>query len=488
MSGITNGGIRYPDGATKAKNLGPELKTMAEDLDKYVEQQASTTDTGLANKIRQPGSATRGALGEIMPDMVEVAVAGSAAVQEGATTAVVKAVADLELVQAGVLSRRDELGIALAFEDGSRSALEVDTSGRPTSLAARLHVEAEAELMGAALGVETRTDIALDNVAALWVFEDDSIAATMYTDGSSTFGGGAPPAVSVWPAVAVGDSTTAGADLVNPAADRWSTLLSSLVGHPITNRGLSGSRAEEITARLTSLTISGVVDGGVIPASGQVAISGLDIDPWRAGNAAPYEVDALTDDGQRVRGVLSRVTASDRMFTLTEPGEAIPTDRLELRATATDRRQLLFLGQGINNEPQITAGAQTIDQVLSWYRAATTGWLGPLVIWGMLDRGPVEGVGTPHGTIIHAVNTWIAQQYGEAFCDVRSYLASPQALEDATRFDPGFVPTEYDLGAQAVGTCPPSFRVTFQTVHLNPLGHQLQARFMHRHLLMRGLI
>lgn len=32
MGGVTPHGIRYPDGASKAKNLGPELKTMAEDI------------------------------------------------------------------------------------------------------------------------------------------------------------------------------------------------------------------------------------------------------------------------------------------------------------------------------------------------------------------------------------------------------------------------------------------------------------------------
>jgi hypothetical protein len=33
MAGVTPHGIRYPDGASKAKNLGPELKLMAEDID-----------------------------------------------------------------------------------------------------------------------------------------------------------------------------------------------------------------------------------------------------------------------------------------------------------------------------------------------------------------------------------------------------------------------------------------------------------------------
>lgn len=36
MSGTTTHGIRYPDGSTKAVNLGSELATMAADIDAYI--------------------------------------------------------------------------------------------------------------------------------------------------------------------------------------------------------------------------------------------------------------------------------------------------------------------------------------------------------------------------------------------------------------------------------------------------------------------
>jgi len=39
MSGVTPNGIRYPDGASKAKNLGPELQQMAEDIDRFIDEQ-----------------------------------------------------------------------------------------------------------------------------------------------------------------------------------------------------------------------------------------------------------------------------------------------------------------------------------------------------------------------------------------------------------------------------------------------------------------
>lgn len=39
MTGVTPHGIRYPDGSTRAKNLGPELQQMAEDIDQFIDEQ-----------------------------------------------------------------------------------------------------------------------------------------------------------------------------------------------------------------------------------------------------------------------------------------------------------------------------------------------------------------------------------------------------------------------------------------------------------------
>ena len=146
---------------------------------------------------------------------------------------------------------------------GRGPRFEVDPSGRPTPLSAALHVEAESTLMGATLGVETRTDIALPGARAVWAFEDGSLVGAVYEDGTTTLGGGTPP-VSIWPAIAVGDSTTEGADIASPLLNRWTTLLGLALGKTIENRGASGARAEEITARTAGLTISGTVSGGII--------------------------------------------------------------------------------------------------------------------------------------------------------------------------------------------------------------------------------
>ncbi|MDF2826864.1 MAG: hypothetical protein K0R01_147 [Mycobacterium sp.] len=39
MTGVTPNGIRYPDGASRAKDLGPELQRMAEDIDGFIDRE-----------------------------------------------------------------------------------------------------------------------------------------------------------------------------------------------------------------------------------------------------------------------------------------------------------------------------------------------------------------------------------------------------------------------------------------------------------------
>ena len=59
MAGVTPHGIRYPDGASKAKNLGPELKTMAEDIDDRIDS------------YLDPNGPIRGIVEEVAEDVVE---------------------------------------------------------------------------------------------------------------------------------------------------------------------------------------------------------------------------------------------------------------------------------------------------------------------------------------------------------------------------------------------------------------------------------
>lgn len=283
---------------------------------------------------------------------------------------------------------------------------------------------------------------------------------------------------------AYGDSTTQG-DGVDPA-NRWTTLLAEKSGWPIDNFGANGATAEEIAARWGSITPTGTPIGGLIPESGPVTLK-LDINPLRSGLDNPtLDVDLYTS-GQVIRGTLTRA-GDDLIFTRTEPGPAITTSHVGVKAVIPEPRRdgLLILAMGINNEPGLDKGTQTISQIEGLYKGVTNLHRGRLIVWGMLDRGLDEGPGTTRGKYIADLETWLAEQYGPDFVPVRQYLASHQALTDAAAIDPGFTPTDEDLACAAAGCVPPSFRIAPTSAHLNDLGHRLQADLFYNHMQKNG--
>ena len=79
-------------------------------------------------------------------------------------------------------------------------------------------------------------------------------------------------------------------------------------------------------------------------------------------------------------------------------------------------------------------------------------------------------------------------EFGSRYAPVRQFLSSQYAIDVAKIFNPSFTPTTADTDAIAVGRTPPSFRYTAGSVHLNALGHKLQAWFLKQHLISRGII
>lgn len=294
--------------------------------------------------------------------------------------------------------------------------------------------------------------------------------------------------LAVNPMVALGDSTTAGADLLAALTDRWTTLLAAELGRPITNLGISGQRAEEIAARMGAEQVSGKVTGGSIPATGSVQITGLAVNPTRGGSA--YRFNVRLPDFSIVRGSITYVDETTVAFTASGLTAPVAANYVDLFADAAViiQNSLVFIGAGINNEPLITGSTptQTVSQLKGWYRKMTSSLqTNPkrMVVWGMLDRGTAEGAGTPVGDLIRTMEAWLSEVYGTDYCSVRQYLASQRALDEAAIVDPTFVPTAADNAAVAAGVVPPSFRANAGTVHLGPLGHKMQTLCFKRHLL-----
>ncbi|WP_421793398.1 hypothetical protein [Hydrocarboniphaga effusa] len=284
--------------------------------------------------------------------------------------------------------------------------------------------------------------------------------------------------------VAYGDSTTFGADLGTTEqirANRWTAVLSSLLAVPIDTQGVTSQRAEEIAARMGGMTAVGRVSGGVIPASGSVQL--LSFSPQITRSATSYKGWLVTASGQRVYGTQRRDDTT-YYFDRAETGSPISANYVEFHTETLDERSRdVLFAAGINNEPNIIAGTQTIAQLKSWISSAFWACRGQCFVWSMLDRGPTEAAGTPVGNIIKDITEWQAATFGARFIDVRGYLASSRALSDAAELQTGFVATADDIAAVSVGTVPPSFRAAPDSVHLNALGHLLQAHRMRRHLM-----
>ncbi|MGN7978189.1 hypothetical protein ACTJJ4_11505 [Microbacterium sp. 22195] len=441
---------------------------------------AKTIDDALMSSIIADGtSATAAQLSATIADgvstQIPIALNDDPTIRQALVDGVSDAVADLNIGRevgvetTGFYTPTAQQVGSLAFEGSKQEAARFYDSG---------HV---------VWAVEERADLtAGPDVAAVFAYRDDgAIVSKVLTDGQVVPGDSAQTATTF--GVAWGDSTTEGTDLPSPLTQRWTVLLASLTGQTVTNRGQSGARSDEITWYLGAVTSTGTPTGGNIPASGTVNIIGLDIDPWRADSYRTVPVIAIADNGTVVPGTLGRNGSGDRVFTRTTPGSAITTGRVQFRSVDVPTSRVLFLGMGVNDEPLLGSG-RTVDDIKAWYQDVATNATGHLVVWGMLDRGPAEGAGTVIGDAIRELEAWARITFGDAWCPLRQYLASPQALTDALIFQPGFVPTGADTTAQAAGTVPPSFRASSTSVHLNVLGHQLQARYFHRRMILRGLI
>jgi len=297
---------------------------------------------------------------------------------------------------------------------------------------------------------------------------------------------------------AAGDSLTYGAELPSPTTQRWDVLLATMLGKPITSWGTSGARTDEIVMRAGGLNAVGTVAGGVIPAGGgSVNLTGLSIQPLRgAGSTSADQLTLVVDlrlfDGTKVRGTISRVTPTpsdtDVVFTRSSSGAAISVTSLVEIIPFTPQASwngIMFLGAGRNDLGLIASGTRSMDDIFAWYRAQSETMRahgGRLLPWGTLDAGMSEAPGTAMGNRIAQLEAWLDSEFGVFNIPSRKYLASSRSLADAAIIQPGFTPTSNDYAAVAAGIVPPSYQSTQTTpdVHLNVLGHQLDARFKYR--------
>ncbi|WP_066605022.1 hypothetical protein [Celeribacter halophilus] len=153
-------------------------------------------------------------------------------------------------------------------------------------------------------------------------------------------------------------------------------------------------------------------------------------------------------------------------------------DIFSTNGLSSRKKSLYLVNAGVNDEPLIEAGERSVDEIIGWLKSISM-VCPKSVFWSMLDRGFHERPGTNRrDEIIDVVNDYLASEMGIRFLNVRAYLASEQALVDALEYNPSFTSTQDDEDAVAGDYCPPSFRASSGTVHLNELGHYLQSKFI----------
>lgn len=372
----------------------------------------------------------------------------------------------------------DDVAVSIVFGDDSRTWLEAGRDGRPTAHAAGV--------LGDVVGVKPIS--ASEDTAAVLLSESGQLFAGWRRTGEPVFAGPVPYTPTGF--TAFGDSTTFGDGLTSTQSERWTTLLGARIGVHIENRGVNGAKSGDIASRYGALAPVMSVSGGIVPASGSVTLNAIDLNPTRGAPAFPVEL--LCEGGERIAGTMLPVNFASATFTRYTAGAAVNTTRARVISRMSDqsRRRVLFCGMGVNDEADIVAGTVKTSAIKSFYRSISIVQAAAktrIVVWGMLDRGQGEAPGTPIGNYIVEIEQFLLEEFGASFAPVRQFLSSAYGLTMAARLQPSFVPTTADNDAVAAGVTPPSYRVGGTSVHLNPLGHQLQAWFFHQHLITRGL-
>ncbi|WP_314439368.1 hypothetical protein [Massilia timonae] len=224
--------------------------------------------------------------------------------------------------------------------------------------------------------------------------------------------------------------------------------------------GRGGEWSTDSCARMGSIPAVLKVSGGIIPASGPVAVTCTNTTLTLA--LLPY-----TGTINGVRGTLMPAAGGGHTFTRAVPGTAIqmegeypmiPDKGMENRASVS----LLWLGKN-----DLSSGVSAAEVIKRTDRSFE--WLAPMIKRCLVIGQFVNG-GTPANSAvrqnIYAVNAQQKARYGQLFIDVHELVTSSSVWEAA-----GITPTQADLSEQAAGNKPPSLSI--DPGHLNSAGNMV---------------
>lgn len=301
------------------------------------------------------------------------------------------------------------------------------------------------------------------------------------------------PTIGVW-----GASITAGQGGINS----YPGTIASLSGYNVYNMGIGGETQTTIAARQGGLDIKLTKDV-TIPASGSVNIefaaynkddgeyagivtprssTGAGWNPVKiAGVEGTLAVEILSVDANG-KEVWPRILKS-AIFTRKAPGEAVnvPAGTLmtvDGHSLKTDITIFTVSSNGGWTSENTTAKDAQYDGLINLLDRSIANCKYP-------EKILVVGLTTQTNKHWNQVHAALRAKYGEKFLDVRSYLASEQALIDA-----GITPTELDRQLVAVGQIPPSLISNYPAdpVHMNSAGYKIMGTHVYEYLVKLGYI
>lgn len=297
----------------------------------------------------------------------------------------------------------------------------------------------------------------------------------------------ATPTIGIW-----GASITQG----QGGSTSYPDVIAKLSGYNVYNLGIGGETQSTIIARQGGLDIKLTKDI-TIPASGSVDIefAAYNKDDGKyAGVVTPRNTslpgwNPITING--IEGTLSVVVNNDvwprvlksASFTRKGTGEAV-----------TVPAGTIIEPDGLNYRTDITIF--TVSSNGGWTSENTTAKDSQYEgLINLLDRGIanskypenflIVGLTTQGDTAWVQVHRALKEKYGDKFYDVRSYLASEKALNDA-----GITPTATDLSLISQGHVPASFIANYPTdaVHFNDAGYTRMGEAVYNKLVELGYI
>lgn len=258
--------------------------------------------------------------------------------------------------------------------------------------------------------------------------------------------------------VAIGDSLTYGFfDGRAQGRDGWPETLKTLTSATVTNAAMSGYTVDESGIRAAFIQPLVSVEGGTIPASGDVSVTleSPDLYDWQNRNATSQQnfVGSLAG----VQGRLKRSTDGVFTFSRTTPGEpvAVPAATPFVGEFAGHWGDVVVVFLGRNNVARNAYGnasgnvvSQVVDGIKRIIAGASVDVKHVLVV--SVTTGTWETSGSAGHTTVTSINKRLAEEFPTRFYDLREYLVK-QAI-----YDLGVSPTPEDIKAMEGDTLPPS--------------------------------